>query len=213
LSHPVGPKNGHFSGPYLLPSSLAELERDLIRERTQEGLAAARARGRNGVDGILKKMGRVLGRMAHVVTASSLLHLSIANEGRSKHGRGQQLRTPTTHAPAIYRIRVRGGDRRETETGDRACKRKPTASQKIADWCGPCQGLAPHLRRVLYELEGDVVLANVEVDEGDNMKLAGHYRVRGFPTVILFHNGEGLGRFSGSRASQWLREWLAEHLD
>jgi DNA invertase Pin-like site-specific DNA recombinase len=29
-------------------AALAEMERDLIRERTQAGLAAARARGRNG---------------------------------------------------------------------------------------------------------------------------------------------------------------------
>jgi putative thioredoxin len=58
-----------------------------------------------------------------------------------------------------------------------------------------------------------VRLAKVEVDEGDNMKLAGHYRLRGFPTVILFHNGEEHGRFSGSRSSHQVREWLAEHLD
>ena len=57
-----------------------------------------------------------------------------------------------------------------------------------------------------------MVLAKVEVDEGENMKLAGHYRVRGFPTVILFRDGEEHGRFSGSRASHWLREWLDEHL-
>jgi DNA invertase Pin-like site-specific DNA recombinase len=30
------------------PSALAEFERDIIRERTQAGLTAARARGRNG---------------------------------------------------------------------------------------------------------------------------------------------------------------------
>ena len=82
-----------------------------------------------------------------------------------------------------------------------------------ADWCGPCHGLAPHLQRVVDEREGAVVLAKIEVDEGENMKLAGHYRVRGFPTVILFLNGEEHGRFSGSRSSHWLRDWLDEHLD
>lgn len=82
-----------------------------------------------------------------------------------------------------------------------------------ADWCAPCHALAPHLERVVQECEGRVKLAKVEVDEGDNMKLAGHYRLRGFPTVLLFHRGEERGRFSGSRASPWLREWLAEHLE
>jgi putative thioredoxin len=81
-----------------------------------------------------------------------------------------------------------------------------------ADWCAPCHQLAPHLNRVVDEHEGSIRLAKIEVDHGDNMKLAGHYRLRGFPTVILFHNGEELGRFSGSRSSPQLREWIHEHL-
>ncbi len=79
-----------------------------------------------------------------------------------------------------------------------------------AEWCSPCLSLAPALERVIEELDGAVQLAKVEVD--DNMRLAGHYRLRGFPTVILFHHGEELGRFHGSRASHWLREWIEEHL-
>ncbi len=81
-----------------------------------------------------------------------------------------------------------------------------------ADWCAPCHALSPHLLRVVEELEGAVKLAKVEVDEGDNMKLAGHYRMRGFPTVILFMNGEEQSRFSGARSSHWVREWLDEHI-
>jgi putative thioredoxin len=79
-----------------------------------------------------------------------------------------------------------------------------------AEWCSPCLSLAPALERVIDELAGTVHLAKVEVD--DNMRLAGHYRLRGFPTVILFYRGEELGRFHGSRASHWLREWIQEHL-
>jgi putative thioredoxin len=82
-----------------------------------------------------------------------------------------------------------------------------------AEWCAPCHQLTPHLTRVIDELGGAVRLAKVEVDEGENMKLAGHFRLRGFPTVILFHNGEERGRFSGSRSSHQVREWLSEHLD
>lgn len=81
-----------------------------------------------------------------------------------------------------------------------------------ADWCGPCHGLAPHIQHVIQELDGRVKLAKVEVDEGENMKLAGHYRLRGFPTVMLFHHGVERGRFAGSRASHWIRDWLDEHL-
>jgi len=78
-----------------------------------------------------------------------------------------------------------------------------------AEWCAPCLSLAPHLERVIRDYAGGVLLAKVEVDE--NMRLAGHYRLRGFPTVILFSRGEELGRFSGSRASHWIRDWVEEH--
>jgi thioredoxin 1 len=80
-----------------------------------------------------------------------------------------------------------------------------------ADWCGPCHALSPALSRVVDELDGAVRLAKVEVDEGENMKLAGRYGLRGFPTVILFHAGEELGRFSGAHPAHWVEHWLSEH--
>ncbi len=79
-----------------------------------------------------------------------------------------------------------------------------------AEWCAPCLALAPHLHRVVDEHGGRVLLAKLEVD--DNMRVAGHYRVRGFPTVVLFHQGVELARFSGARPTPWLREFLQEHL-
>jgi putative thioredoxin len=81
-----------------------------------------------------------------------------------------------------------------------------------ADWCAPCHAIAPHLTRAVNGLGGRVRLAKVEVDEGENMKLAGHYRLRGFPTIMLFHAGEELGRFSGARPSHWIEHWIEEHL-
>ena len=81
-----------------------------------------------------------------------------------------------------------------------------------ADWCAPCHAISPHLSRVMGDLAGSVRLAKVEVDEGENMKLAGRYRLRGFPTVLLFRAGEELGRFSGARASHWIEDWIEQHL-
>ncbi len=82
-----------------------------------------------------------------------------------------------------------------------------------ADWCGPCHVLAPQLARVIEEHAGRLRLAKVEVDEGENMRLAGHYRIRGFPTVILLQNGVERGRFSGARSRVQINHWLKEHLD
>ncbi|EGW54581.1 thioredoxin [Candidatus Endoriftia persephone str. Guaymas] len=91
-----------------------------------------------------------------------------------------------------------------------ASNEQPVMVDFWAEWCAPCISLAPALERVIDEFEGVVRLGKVEVD--DNMRLAGRFRLRGFPTVILFHHGEELGRFHGSRASHWLRQWIEEHL-
>jgi len=94
-----------------------------------------------------------------------------------------------------------------------ASKNTPVMVDFWADWCAPCHAIAPHITKVVNEAAGEVRLAKVEVDEGDNMKLAGRYRLRGFPTIMLFHNGEEKGRFAGARATHWIREWLDDHLD
>ena len=81
-----------------------------------------------------------------------------------------------------------------------------------ADWCMPCLVIAPKLKELIGEYEGRVRLAKLEVDEGENMRLAGKYKVRGFPTVILFINGEEKGRFHGARPLVFLREFVDEFL-
>ena len=80
-----------------------------------------------------------------------------------------------------------------------------------ADWCAPCHGLTPHLMRALESFNGRVVLAKVEVDEGENMKLAGRYKLRGVPTVMLFIDGEEKARFTGIKPTHWIHEWIEEH--
>lgn len=80
-----------------------------------------------------------------------------------------------------------------------------------ADWCGPCLALAPVLHKVIPEYDGKVLLALVDADE--NMKLCGHYRLRGFPTVLLFIDGEEVDRFSSAHPAPYVREFLDRHID
>ena len=80
-----------------------------------------------------------------------------------------------------------------------------------ADWCGPCAVITPILERLMVELNGEVRLAKLEVDKGHNMKLAGKYRVRGFPTIILFENGVEKARFGSVRSKQFIEDFIYEH--
>ena len=89
---------------------------------------------------------------------------------------------------------------------------QPVLVDVWADWGSPCHALAPQLARAVTDLAGRVRLAKIEVDEGENMKLAGQYKLRGFPTVILFHRGEELARFSGARSRHEILDWLRGHL-
>ncbi len=77
-----------------------------------------------------------------------------------------------------------------------------------AQWCSPCLFIAPILEQVLRQYEGNVLLAKLEIDEGDNMKLAGKYQVRGFPTIILFEEGQEVERFSSARPASFIEEFI-----
>ncbi|HJW82011.1 MAG TPA: thioredoxin domain-containing protein [Acidiferrobacterales bacterium] len=92
-----------------------------------------------------------------------------------------------------------------------ASARTPVLVDFWADWCPPCRVLTPVLERLADEYAGRFVLAKVEADE--NMRLAGRYKLRGFPTAILFVNGEPVDQFSGARAPDFVREFLGQHLD
>jgi len=77
-----------------------------------------------------------------------------------------------------------------------------------AEWCSPCLFIEPVLKQVLKQYEGKVLLAKLEVDEGENMRLAGKYQVRGFPTIILFEEGQEVERFSSARPSSFIEEFI-----
>jgi thioredoxin 1 len=91
-----------------------------------------------------------------------------------------------------------------------ASHQQPVLVDFWADWCSPCLMIAPVLAKVIPEYEGQVLLAKIDADE--NMKLAGHYKLRGFPTIIMFVNGEEVGRFSGAKPAPEVRKFIDERL-
>ena len=89
---------------------------------------------------------------------------------------------------------------------------KPVLVDLWAEWCSPCLVVAPILKELIKEYDGGILLAKVEVDEDENMKLAGRYQVRGFPTILLIIKGEEVARFSGAKPLSYIREFVDEHV-
>ena len=75
-----------------------------------------------------------------------------------------------------------------------------------ADWCAPCNVLAPKLGRLAREYGGRFLLAKVDADE--NMRIAGHHGVRGFPTVIAYSRGKEVDRFHSAQPDHFLRHFI-----
>jgi len=94
-----------------------------------------------------------------------------------------------------------------------ASRQRPILADLWAEWCPPCIVIAPILAQVIEELDGRVALAKVEVDEDENMKLAGRYKVRGFPTIILFQDGEEKARFSGAQPASFVYNFIHENAE
>ena len=68
-----------------------------------------------------------------------------------------------------------------------------------ADWCGPCQMLAPFIEQIANE-HPEYVVAKVNVDE--ETELAAQYDVRGIPLLMVFENGEVIRQGAGTRPKQ-----------
>lgn len=60
----------------------------------------------------------------------------------------------------------------------------------FATWCGPCKMLAPVLEGAAAKLEGDVVIAKVDIDE--NSDLANAFRVQSVPTLVFFKDSKAV---------------------
>jgi thioredoxin 1 len=72
---------------------------------------------------------------------------------------------------------------------------QPVLVDFYATWCGPCQTLSPIVEETARTFKDRVKVIKIDVDK--NQALAGRYKVRGVPTLILFWKGQVLWQQAG----------------
>ncbi len=81
----------------------------------------------------------------------------------------------------------------------------PVLVDFYADWCGPCQKLAPVLDRVAEGLtDGHIVKVNVD----HSPALASRYQVQSIPTLLVFNDGKLVKRSMGFHDEDEVRQLL-----
>jgi thioredoxin len=71
----------------------------------------------------------------------------------------------------------------------------PVLVDFYADWCGPCQMMAPILEQVNAQLQGQIRI--VKIDTEKYQQLATEYRIEALPTLVLFKQGQPVDRIEG----------------
>ncbi len=63
-----------------------------------------------------------------------------------------------------------------------------TLVDMYADWCGPCQAIAPTIEDLSHEYEGRANICKVDVDASP--EISNKYGVMGIPTLLVFKDGQ-----------------------
>ncbi len=79
-----------------------------------------------------------------------------------------------------------------------------------ADWCGPCQALAPMLDKLANQYQGKIALVKVNTDQ--QTQLAQQYGIRSLPTVHIYKNGQVVDQFMGALPESQIKTIIDRHL-
>ncbi|XP_022293558.2 thioredoxin domain-containing protein 5-like isoform X1 [Crassostrea virginica] len=82
----------------------------------------------------------------------------------------------------------------------------------FAPWCGHCKRLAPTWEDLSREMSRYPVVTIAKVDCTINTNVCKDNGVRGYPTLILFKNGQKVAEYTGSRDLGDLVEFMLEHI-
>ena len=87
---------------------------------------------------------------------------------------------------------------------------KPVLVDFWAEWCAPCQMLAPTVEAVAERYAGNANVVKLNVDE--NPSTSQRYGIKGIPTLILFKNGREEERLVGATSKEAISRIVDKHI-
>jgi len=82
----------------------------------------------------------------------------------------------------------------------------PVVVDYWAPWCGPCQMVAPELKKVAAAHRGRLIVAKVNTEAlGD---LAMRFQIQSIPTMALFSGGREVARTVGARPAAGIEAFI-----
>ena len=85
-------------------------------------------------------------------------------------------------------------------------KESPVIVDFYAEWCAPCNMLAPAIKKVVDSFDGKVILTKINIDH--NSEAANKYMVNAIPAVKFFKDGKVVDEFVGLQPETKIKEMI-----